>query len=495
MPRQASQILSKSRFLAGLQCPKKLWTEIHARELIPPVDAATQARFDQGHDVGSLAKKLFPGGLEIGPGVRQWDRVVADTRRALTQRRPLYEAAFRSGGAACRVDILVPVTGGRWDVMEVKSSTGVKDVHYSDLALQAFVLSGSGLQVRDYYVVHLDTSYVRNGDLDLQALFRRERVTDIVLERQKGVADRLEEMQGILQSETRPQTAIGRHCSDPYPCSLEPECWAFLPPASVFDLARGKKRGFDLLAMGITELENIPLATDLGTRQRIQLETVRSGEPHVDRESLRKFLAHLVYPLYFFDIETVGSPVPLFDQSRPYQQIPFLFSIHRLESRGQVARHYAYMFDGQGDPRPDFLRAARASLGTRGSIVAYNAPFEKRILRESAAAVLPELAEWAVALDPRFVDLLTPFGDFSYHHPDQLGSASLKAVLTPLTGMSYTDLEIADGEMASREYLRVISHGIDPMERARILRQLEDYCSLDTLGMVAILEKLEELAA
>ena len=493
MSKQSARPLSKSRFLSGLQCAKRLWTEVHARERIPRVDAATQARFDQGHDVGDLAKQLFPGGLEIGPGVRRWDRVVADTQRALTQRRPLYEAAFRNGGAACRVDILVPVPDGRWDVLEVKSSTGTKDVHYADLALQALVLESSGLEVRDYCVVHLDTSYVRSGALDLQGLFHIDKVTDIVRERRQGVEGSLRQMQEILSSKVCPEVPIGRHCHEPYSCPLLEDCWAFLPEASVFDLARGKQRAFDLLEIGITDLKDVPLDAGLETRQRIQLETVHSGEPHVDRDALQEFLAQLSYPVFYFDIETFAPAVPLYDQSRPYQQIPFLFSIHRQESPGEVARHFAYMFDGQGDPRSDFLRAVRSSLETEGSIVAYNAPFEIRTLRESADAVLPELAPWAEGLSSRFVDLLIPFRQFSYHHPNQLGSASLKAVLTPLTGMSYADLEIAYGELASREYQRVTSDGVDAIERARVLRHLEEYCSMDTLGMVAIVQELAGL--
>lgn len=495
MSNQADPVLSKSRYLAGLQCPKRLWTEIHARERLPPVDAATQARFDQGHTVGSLARLLAPGGLEIGPGVRRWDRVVADTQRALSQRRPLYEAAFKGGGAACRLDILVPVAGEQWDVLEVKSSTTVKDVHYDDLALQAYVLESSGLPVRDYMVVHLDAEYVREGALDVHGLFHLEKVTDTVQERQVEVAGRLEQMQVTVGASTRPDTPIGRHCHEPYSCPLTAECWAFLPAVNVFDLARGKSKAFDLLQMGIAELQDVPVDSDLDARQRIQLQTVHTGEPHVDRQRLREFLNRLSYPVFYFDLETFGPAVPRFDRSRPYQQIPFLFSIHRVESPGHQARHYAYMFEGHGDPRPDFLRAARTSLGATGSIVAYNAPFERRILRESATATGPELEEWTMTLEGRFVDLLTPFREYTYHHPEQLGSASLKAVLPPLTGMSYADLDIADGESASREYQRMLSDEIDPVARARVLRQLEEYCSLDTLGMVAVVQELEKLAA
>jgi hypothetical protein len=495
MSRPANHTLSKSRYLSGLQCPKRLWTELHARHLIPSVDPSTQARFEEGHEVGRLATGLYPGGLSIDPGTLRWDRVVAETRRALSQRRPLYEAAFRHEGAACRVDILVPAPAEHWDVLEVKSSTRVKEVHLRDLALQGFVLEGSGIGVRDFYLVHLDTSYVRRGELDVEALFRQEVVTDQVLERMPSVAQELAEMQAVLRQGSSPEIAIGPHCDEPYECPLKRQCWAFLPEPSVFDLTRDRKKGFEYLSQGIEGLGEVSGRSGLNSHQRIQIATVRSGEPHIDRQALTRFLDSLDYPAYFFDIETFAPAVPRFDESRSYQQIPFLFSVHRVNEPGQAPQHFVYLRRNGGDPRPELLRAARVSLGNRGSVVAYNAPFERRVLQESAAAVVPEWEPWTAELGERFVDLLIPFRDFAYHHPEQVGKVSLKAVLTPLTGMSYGDLEISDGESASREYARVLSGELEGLDRAKSLQQLAEYCSLDTLAMVAIVDRLRELVS
>lgn len=483
--------LSKSRYLSGLQCDKKLWTEVRAPGLVPPVDPATQARFDQGHEVGELAKQLFPGGLEIGPRVRRWERVVADTQRALPQRRPLFEAAFRSGGAACRVDVLAPIGDTGWEVLEVKSSTGVKGVHLEDLALQAHVLESAGLEVSDYYVVHLDPSYVRlGGELEIERLFHRENVTETVRSERSQVPDRLSRMQAVLVRAERPEVPIGPFCDEPYRCALHEECWSFLPPLSVFDLIGGRRRAFDYLEQGIDELGDVQPTEDLERAQRIQLATIRAGRPHVDRPALQEFLDELSYPLHFFDLETVAPAVPLFDRSSPYQAIPFLFSIHRQESPGAEARHYVYLSDGAGDPRPDFMRAVSTSLGEEGSIVAYNASFEKRVLQETVAAVGGELEGWVGRSMDRFIDLLRPFRSLAYHHPGQRGRVALKAVLEPLTGLSYDALEIASGELASTSYLRYLKQDLDGQELRQVLRQLEDYCSLDTAGMVAIVQAL-----
>ncbi len=481
--------ISKSRYLSGLQCAKRVWTEQHARKLIPETDAATQARFDEGHEVGRLATQLFPGGLEISPGPRRWAEVVTATNKALSQRRPLYEPGFLFDGAACRVDVLVPVDQRRWDVVEVKSSTSVKDLHLEDLAFQAFVLEGAGLEIRDYCLVHIDNSYVRQGEIDITQLFHSEQVTEPVRQRRPSVPAKLELIRAILEQDSRPEVGIGSHCDDPYSCPLKSECWAFLADHSVVELYGGPKKGFELLDSGIVEIRDLPADVPLSAKQQIQVEAVRSGTPFIDRSSIDSFLATLTYPLNFFDIETFAVAVPPFDGVRPYQQVPFLFSIHRVGEPGAEARHFAFQVTSEGDPRPEFMRAVTNSLGAHGSIISYNAAFESRVLVETAAA-FPEFQQWSLDATDRFVDLLEPFRAFHFYDPNQHGSASLKSVLPALTGMTYDELKIQKGDEASREYFRVMRPGFDSVERARVLRELEAYCSLDTLGLVAIVECL-----
>ena len=140
--------ISKSAFLQGLQCRKLLWHRYHAKELFPPVDALQQAIFDQGHEVGALAKTLFPGGIEVALGVTEFEAVCAETARYLPQRRPLFEAAFQTGDGYARVDILEPVGMDEWNLVEVKSSTSCKDVYLQDIAFQASVARPAGLRLR-----------------------------------------------------------------------------------------------------------------------------------------------------------------------------------------------------------------------------------------------------------------------------------------------------------------------------------------------------------
>lgn len=495
MPRRPPKALSKSRFVSGCQCPKRLWTEARRPDLVPPPDPATRAIFERGHEVGRLATSLFPGGLEIGGGARRWDVVVEATRKALTQRRPLYEAAFLAGGGACRVDVLAPSGNGAWELVEVKSSGQVKEVHLLDAALQCHVLESAGIELSGCYLMHLDGSYVLEGELDPEALFKKVDIAAEVAERLPEVRRRLPELLAVAHSERRPEVPIGSHCHAPYECPLISECWGFLPADSVFTL-RGLRRStaFELIERGIEEATKIPADHHLDRRQRIQVEALSSGGPVVDLSALAGFLERLNPPYWFFDLETIMPAIPRFEGTSPFQAIPFQYSVHRVEGSGAVPKHLSFLAEGGGDPRAEFLERLEADLGGEGSILAYNASYERRILRETVTA-LPGDASWLEDIESRIVDLLEPFRTFAYYHPSQGGSASLKKVLPALTGAGYDSLDIGDGRIAGSEFERVTWGAVAESERAMVRSRLEEYCALDTSGMIAVVEALRRVVS
>lgn len=490
----SSPRLSKSRYISGLQCPKRLWYEANAYQQIPQFDEAAMARFDQGHEVGRLALRLFPGGVEIARDKRRWSTTAAATERALAARIPLYEAAFVHEGGACRVDILVPVEGGAWDLLEVKSSTSVKEVHRADLAFQTWVVRGAGVPVRRACLVRLDSSYVRQGEIDPARLFALEDLTAEVEALVDLVPSEVGRQQKIAALAAAPEVAIGPHCQSPNPCPLIPVCWKGVTTPNVLDLVRGGAKAWELYHRGIADVASIPPGVELSELQRIQVEAARAGAARLDRAALAGFLERLVYPVHYLDFETFSSPLPPFDGTRPWQQIPFQWSLHVVDAPGALPRVAAFLADGDGDPRPAFLDSLRTALAPHGSMVAYNARFERQCLEEGAAA-FPEHRTWIEALLPRFVDLLEPFARFDYHHPAQNGSVSLKAVLPVLGARGYDHLEVQDGTAAAREFVRLRSGAVEPAERERVRRALLDYCGRDTEGMVEIVAALERLAA
>ena len=487
-------MLSKSRYISGLQCPKRLWYEANAYQEIPPFDAAAEERFAQGHEVGRLAMRLYPGGVEIARDKRRWATTAAATQRALAARIPLYEASFVHEGGACRVDILAPVEGGQWDLLEVKSSTSVKDVHRADLAFQTWVVRGAGVPVRRSCLVRIDSSYVRQGEIDPARLFAIEDLTAEVAELLDLVPSEVARQQRIVAEPAPRQVAIGPHCTSPNGCPLVPVCWKEVPASSVLDLARGGAKAWDLFHQGVREVAAIPPGVELSDLQRIQVEAARAGAARVDRAAIAEFLDRLVSPVHYLDFESFQVALPPFDGTRPWQQIPFQYSLHVVDAPGARPRAAAFLADGDGDPRPALFDSLRAAIGPHGSIVAFADRFERQRLAEAAAA-FPGHRDWIEALAPRFVDLLEPFARFDYYHPGQNGSASLKAVLPVLGARGYGHLEVQDGTAAAREYLRLRGGDVDAVERERVGKALLEYCGRDTEGMVEIVTALERLVA
>ena len=461
----------------------------NAKDKIPPPAAQTLAVFDQGHAVGSLAKKLFPEGIEIGQGIADLDDAVWLTKEALKLRKPLFEAAFAAGGGHCRVDILKPVLDDAWEIIEVKSTTSAKDTQLQDLAFQAWLVAKAGVKIRAIVLLHINPEYVRHGLVDPHGLFKCVNVTRKVQHLHLAVADQLAEMSKVIRQRECPDIKIGPHCDHPHTCPLHDRCWAFLPAQSVMDLYRGKKKGFALLANDIADLRQIPGDYALTTKQAIQKVAAESGQPWVFRAGLVEFLKRLQYPLHFLDFETFATAIPLFDGIRPYQQVAFQFSLHVVQAPGAKPQHWSFLADGTADPRSDLMQCLRDRIALEGSVVAFNAQFEIGRLRECCAS-MPEHQVWLAQILLRIVDLLEPFREFLYYHPRQRGSASMKAVLPALTGRSYGHLAIQEGTMASLEFLRVHFTDVPEAERQRVRRELEEYCGQDTEGMIWIVEAL-----
>jgi hypothetical protein len=482
-------ILSKSKYLSGLQCPKLLWRLIHDKENIPPYSEGTQAIFDQGHTVGFLAQSLFPGGVSI-PREATSKEKLSLTQKALHTGKPIYDATFSAGGAYAQVDILAP-DGTQWDLVEVKSSTSVNDINLHDLSLQRYACEAAGLNVGKCILAHINNQYVRQGDLDLHQLFILEDQTSEVASSVQSVPDRLSELQQVLASKAVPEMPIGPHCSAPYGCVLQGDCWAFLPEHSVFDLYRGGRKAWSLFEDNVLSMSEIGSRISLSGTQAVQLAAVQTGRAQVDKPAIRQFLKGLAYPLWLLDFETFQTAVPLYDGTKPYQQIPFQFSLHRLDGPRTKPQHQFWLAEGRDDPRPGFLAKLKGALGAGGDILAFNISFERARLSELARQY-PEHTDWLEHTNSRFVDLITPFRGFAYYHPDQHGSCSLKAVLPALTGKGYDGMEIAEGRAAARAFLRVEHGEMDPEEKQRVRKHLETYCEQDTLGMVWILDALDQ---
>jgi hypothetical protein len=484
-------LLSKSRYLAGLQCPKYLWIQFHEPERIPEADAITQYIFDQGHRVGEYAKRLFPSGIDIP--YDDFTENIDATKKLLAERKPLFEAGILSGKIYCRVDILNPANEDKWDIVEIKSSTSVKDVHIDDVSFQKYCCEKAGLKIKTCKLGFINNQYVKNGEIDLKELFILEDISTWVEETSESIEERVLNLLEVISNKICPDATIGQHCLVPYECPLQVGCWGFLPENSIFDLRGGKTRQFSLYEQGILSIKDIPGHIPLSRQQQIQKECVMTGSIHVEKEEIRQFLNKLKYPLYYLDFETIGPAIPIYDGTRPYQDIPFQFSLHVVENDASEPVHHSFLADAKEDPRPQILRELQRLLGSEGSIIAYNASFEEGVLKGLVEA-FSEYMNWLEGILTRIVDLLSPFTNFHYYNASQKDTASLKKVLPAVTGKGYEEMGIGAGMDASIAYERIMYGNATEKEIARVRADLLKYCKLDTEGMIWIMDELRRLS-
>jgi len=481
------KILSKSKYMIGLKCPEHLWVAVNDKNSIPEASASSQARMNQGTKIGRIAQKLFPEGIELPED--DLSKNIALTKRFIQKRKPMFEAAFSGNYLYSRADILVPVGENKWDVYEVKSSTKVKPEHIEDLSFQLHCYQRWGLKIRKCYLVHINRNYERQGDIDPKELFTTVDITEQVLKAIEGIEERIAEMQKMIALPSKPDETINSRCRSPYECPLIHNCSEILPKHNIYELYRGTNKAADLFDNGIKLLEKIPNDYKLSDKQALQVKVAKTGKTHVNKVEIKNFLKKLVYPLYYLDFETVSSAIPLFDASKPYQQIPFQFSLHVVDKDGSTS-HHEFLSSGKKDPRPLFASSLKKVIGDKGSVVTYNQSFELKILRD-LKEFLPSEKEWIDAVSTRVIDLIVPFRTFSYYHPRQKGSCSIKYVLPALVGELYADLDINNGEMASQSFFEVEFNGGENREKVR--KDLLAYCKLDTEAMVLIVEKLREI--
>lgn len=490
--REYNPYLSKSLYTTGVQCHKALWLKKYQPELKDDPSIEMDAVFDLGHEVGFLAQVLFPGGVLVPYDGLSHTQQLDMTRDAIAQgASTIYEATFRHDDVFIKADILHLGPSG-WELYEVKSSASPKENYLDDIAVQYYVISGAGLPLVKASLVHINTGYVRQGPIDVGQLFTIADLTETVRGMQSDVAARLPAMRTMLQGDM-PDIDIGSHCDDPYACGFQGHCWTHIPENSVFDLrGHGRPDAMELYRQGILRMEDVPSET-LGWRQKLQLDGLLHQKDHVDKEAVQTFLDSLWFPLCFMDFETTYmAPIPLFDGMSPYEQLPFQFSLHVIEKAGADPVHYAFLAKDLENPCKEFLTNLLAVIPSGACILTWNQSFEARQLRGLADRFPEKNAEIDDILE-NMRDLMAPFRDKSIYHWKLNGSYSIKNVLPALVdGHSYENLPISNGEMASAAWARMIQES-DGDERKRLYQELLDYCHLDTLAMILILEKILEL--
>ena len=476
--------LTKSKYLSGVQCHKRLWYEENQPERAADISISQRRIFDQSKKVGILARNHFPEGILINAA----DPLNSIEQTKETIRRGdscIFEAAFIFNDVLVRCDILEKDSNS-WRITEVKASTSVKDEYIHDLAIQKYVLTGHGLSISETQLM-----FINNKDCvypDLSNLFTIEDVTDQVDSLIDNVSNYIETFKTVLGKDVEPNVLIGEQCDKPNRCPFKTHCWKSVPKKSIFTIPRLRwKKKNELIEMGIFNILDLPTDFPLSQKQQTYVNSILDGQPEIDNAAIQRLISDLEYPIHFLDFETDNPAIPRFDGLHPYQQFPFQYSCHVLHPNDEV-KHYEYLHTDISDPRKSLLESLLNHVLDYGSVVVYNESFEKGILK-SLADFFPEHALALQSTIDRLWDLLDIFKNH-YMHPDFCGSNSLKAVLPVLVpSLDYQDLDVRDGTEAQATW-NLMLNTEDETEKNEWINRLKAYCKTDTLATVEIYKAL-----
>lgn len=509
-------MISKSEFMMFLKHPAWLWLKKYDKSKLPEPDEAMQALFDEGTLFESYAEKLFlpapdhaggqagPNAVKIGyktdsgefSGNKYWAMPEATLEKLNGGAKVVLQGRIEAENVTAIFDVLEK-DGDEYNLYEIKSSTKVKPEHVYDLGFQTFVLEKAGLKVKNIVVIHVNNEYVRRGEIDPEGISTKTTVTEEVHEVLPEVEVEIGKAFEVLKDSKNMPDISPRYLKG---CPIS----EWLP---IYEAVEGKTQKESILNLCLLKpdlvgtlkdqdielIRDIPLDTKLTEKQRQQVVANKTGEREIKHEEIKEFLDSLEYPLHFFDFESLMSVIPPFDGTRPYQQVPFQYSLHVLSSPDAELVHKEYLHTDNTHPVPELLKHMQEDFEGRGSVISWSKKYE--VARNAEMAEMyPEYEKFLLGINDRMVDLMDPFWKGWFVDKDFLGSASIKKVLPVLVPeLSYKDLEINNGAQAQQVWMDVVLRGKRQSEKEKIMSAMKKYCALDTYSMFAILKYLEKL--
>ncbi len=492
--------LSKSNFKAYFQCPSYFWFANNRPEVLQEkaLGDFEKALAEQGKKVEQEFYKLYP----------DMKFVTAKGQDAITQTKMLQtqgahyiaQAAFEANDFFAQADLVNFKEDNHIDLYEVKSSSSMqnmglednaqvpsKEEHETDLAFQYEVASLAGYTVDNTFLVELNKSYTRQGEIALAQLFTRNNVTANVVKLLPGIRESMQQALTYSSIMEAPTTCGCKYKSRKKQCPAFPYLHPELTGYSYYDLPRiHESRIREFVDQGITRIEDIPAKNKLSENQRDHVVSWNENREIIYRDEINRIFNDFQFPLYFLDYETYAPAIPVFEGTRPYQHIPFQYSLHILHENGGETEHKEYLHSDSSNPIPAITAQLRSDIGDTGTVIVWHSTFENNRNRELATAV-PSLSAFLLGLNNRMFDLKDIIAKRMYVHKDFRGSASIKKVLPVLVPeLSYKDLVINDGGKATTEWARMVFDITDLKEKETLRNQLLEYCKLDTLAMVMI---------
>ena len=504
-------ILSKSNYIFFLQHPAYLWLRIFDKHKLPPIDEATQDVFDAGNLFESYVEKLYPEAVKVGfemgiyNGPKSYNSMPRRTKETLdADTKIILQGRLEANNITCIFDVLKKAKGEEnnvYDLVEVKSSSSAKVEHGYDLAFQKLVLEGAGLTIRNCSVIHLNADYVRDGEINLKELSVETDVTDEVNALGELTKEKVKEAFNILELDTRPDLSP-RYINK---LDVVGTKWKYywmkiflylnkdLPKTSIYNICWLNTKLIETLEdMNIEDIADIPEdLKGLNQRQLNQIQAAKSGKQTIDKGKIKEFITDFKYPLYFFDYETLSSVIPRYDGMKPYKDYPFQYSLHILDSPDAELRHEEYLHDKSSNPVPDLIKKLKKDIGQEGTILSWHSIYEEKC-NERMAEIYPEHKKFLLNMNEHMIDLKIPFSEGWFTDPRFYGSASIKHVLPALVPeLAHSDLEVSEGLHARRLWTKTILDEKGTWTKEKTLKELSDYCTLDTFAMVRLFEELK----
>ena len=498
--------LSKSDYMLFLRHPAWLWLKKFDKSKLPPIDANLQAMFDAGHEFESYAEQLFSNAVKVGFDIKNFNTyktMPTRTKQAVdSDTLVILQGRFEEDGLTCIVDILHRVQGNDFDLIEIKSSTKAKPEHEYDLAFQVLVLEKAGLSIRSISVIHANKEYVKDGEIDPSGIAGKTDVTDEVRALASTTLLQIDMARNALSNGSMPEISpryvnqlniprVGSQWMQEWlniHRSLKPN----LDKYSIYNLSYPSSEQIGQLEdQGVELIGDLPEQLALRVKQKVQIQTIRDDKRIIDKDKIRSFLDTFTYPLYFFDYETFSSVIPFFDGCRPYDDYPFQYSLHILESSDSELKHVEYLHNENSNPIPGLIKQLKHDIGDSGTILTWNMSYEKSC-NDRMAEFYPEHKEFLASVNDRIEDLMTPFAKMWFFDKDFMGSASVKKVMPVLAPeLSYEELNVGDGLLARRQWTETVLEDKNKFKRTEIMYDLSKYCTLDTFAMARILEELK----
>ncbi len=496
--------ISKSDYMLFLKHPAWLWLKKYDKSKLPAIDENTQEMFDIGHEFEQYAEKLYPKALRIGfKGYEEYKTITVRTKQALeTNVQTILQGGFEIEGLSCIIDILDKVKENTFDLVEIKSSAHSKPEHTYDLAFQTIVLEKCGLKIRDIFIIHVNNEYIRDGDINPKKITTKTDVTQDVRGLIEITVEQINKAKDlVIQSKTpdlSPRWVNQIKVVGTTWFSDWLEIYKHLNPQlddySIYSIAGPNPEQIGKLEDGgIKLIKDIPDVLTLRSTQFAQIKATKENERIIDKQKIKSFLNTFEYPLYFFDYETLSSAIPVFDGFQPYKDYPFQYSLHIKDSTESEIKHTEYLHAENSNPMPKLLEKLKSDIGDKGTVLTWNMSYEKEC-NDKMAKFYPEYKEFLKSLNLRINDLMIPFSEMWFVDKDFFGSASVKKVLPALLPkMDYDELNISDGLKARRIWTQTVLKDENQNDRVKIMKDLSEYCTLDTYAMVKILEELKKI--